>query len=71
MFSAPFTQVKDFSLTYFVAENVFNLFLQHSEEMYDSEIYRHQIAEYYNPYVLDTDIQAGESYFNISFVSCV
>nr|XP_020488196.1 transcription factor PU.1 isoform X2 [Labrus bergylta] len=30
----------------------------HSEEMYDPEIYRHQIAEYYNPYVLDTDIQA-------------
>ncbi|TNN80551.1 Transcription factor PU.1 [Liparis tanakae] len=30
----------------------------HSEEMYDPEIYRHQIAEYYNPYVLDPDIQA-------------
>ncbi|GLD47401.1 myosin-binding protein C, cardiac-type isoform X1, partial [Lates japonicus] len=30
----------------------------HSEEMYDPEIYRHQIAEYYNPYVLDADIQA-------------
>lgn len=33
---------------------------QHSEEMYDPEIYRHQISEYYNPYVLDTEIQAGE-----------
>ncbi|KAM9410798.1 transcription factor PU.1b isoform 2-T2 [Pholidichthys leucotaenia] len=31
----------------------------HTEEMYDSEIYRHQIADYYNnPYVLDTDIQS-------------
>ncbi|XP_030269857.1 transcription factor PU.1b isoform X1 [Sparus aurata] len=30
----------------------------HSEEMYDAEIYRHQITEYYNPYVLDADIQA-------------
>uniref|UniRef100_UPI0037E823DF transcription factor PU.1b n=1 Tax=Semicossyphus pulcher TaxID=241346 RepID=UPI0037E823DF len=30
----------------------------HSEEMYDPEIYRHPITEYYNPYVLDTDIQA-------------
>ncbi|KAF3686511.1 Transcription factor PU.1 [Channa argus] len=30
----------------------------HSEEIYDTEIYRHQIAEYYNPYVLDPDIQA-------------
>lgn len=30
----------------------------HSEEMYDPEIYRHQLAEYYNPYVLDPDIQA-------------
>ncbi|XP_012706192.1 transcription factor PU.1b [Fundulus heteroclitus] len=30
----------------------------HTEEMYESDIYRHQIAEYYNPYVLDTDIQA-------------
>ncbi|XP_008308213.1 transcription factor PU.1b [Cynoglossus semilaevis] len=29
----------------------------HAEEMYDPEIYRHQITEYYNPYVLDTDIQ--------------
>ncbi|XP_047437203.1 transcription factor PU.1b isoform X2 [Mugil cephalus] len=29
----------------------------HTEEMYDPEIYRHQI-EYYNPYVLDADIQA-------------
>lgn len=28
--------------------------------MYDPEIYRHQIPEYYNPYVLDTDIPAGE-----------
>ncbi|XP_034535595.1 transcription factor PU.1b [Notolabrus celidotus] len=28
----------------------------HAEEMYDPEIYRHQIAEYY-PYVLDTEIQ--------------
>ncbi|KAJ0056581.1 hypothetical protein NL108_010496, partial [Boleophthalmus pectinirostris] len=27
-----------------------------SEEMYDPEIYRHQMAEYYNPYVLDSDI---------------
>ena len=32
--------------------------------MYDAEIYRHQITEYYNPYVLDADIQAGEFYFN-------
>lgn len=30
----------------------------HSEEMYDPEIYRHPITEYYNPYVLDPDIQA-------------
>lgn len=28
--------------------------------MYDPEIYRHQISEYYNPYVLDAEIQAGE-----------
>ncbi|XP_068176304.1 transcription factor PU.1b isoform X2 [Antennarius striatus] len=28
----------------------------HSEEIYDPEIYRHQISEYYNPYVLETDI---------------
>lgn len=34
--------------------------------MYDSEIYRHQIAEYYNPYVLDADIQAGEFYSTVS-----
>lgn len=53
-----------------MAENVSNLLSQHSEEMYDPEIYRHQIAEYYNPYVLDADIQAGEFYFNIDFVSC-
>lgn len=52
-----------------MAENVSNLFLQHSEEMYDSEIYRHHLqTEYYNPYVLDTDIQAGESYLNIDFI---
>lgn len=37
--------------------------------MYDPEIYRHQIAEYYNPYVLDADIQAGEFYFNIILIS--
>ncbi|XP_037551265.1 transcription factor PU.1b [Nematolebias whitei] len=30
----------------------------HAEEMYESDIYRHQIAEYYNPCVLDADIQA-------------
>lgn len=53
-----------------MAENSFHLLLQHSEEMYDPEIYRHQIAEYYNPYVLDADIQAGEFYFNMHFVSC-
>lgn len=35
--------------------------------MYESDLYRHQIAEYYNPYVLDGDIQAGEFYFNIRF----
>lgn len=29
-----------------------------SEEMYDPEIYRHQMAEYYNPYVLEADIQS-------------
>uniref|UniRef100_A0A8C2WVR9 Spi-1 proto-oncogene b n=1 Tax=Cyclopterus lumpus TaxID=8103 RepID=A0A8C2WVR9_CYCLU len=34
------------------------LIAPHSEEMYDPEIYRHQITEYYNPYVLDADIQA-------------
>lgn len=28
--------------------------------MYDPEIYRHQISEYYNPYPLEGDIQAGE-----------
>lgn len=28
--------------------------------MYDPDIYRHQISEYYNPYVLDAEIQAGE-----------
>nr|XP_061811221.1 LOW QUALITY PROTEIN: transcription factor PU.1-like [Nerophis lumbriciformis] len=28
-----------------------------SEELYDPEIYRHQIPEYYSPYVLDTEIQ--------------
>lgn len=38
----------------------FVLIVQHSEEMYDPEIYRHPIAEYYNPYVLDADIQTGE-----------
>lgn len=36
-------------------------FFQHSEEIYDPEIYRHQISEYYNSYVLDQDIQTGES----------
>lgn len=46
---------------------MFYLLSQHSEEMYDPEIYRHQIAEYYNPYVLDPDIQAGEFYSNVSF----
>ncbi|XP_056881695.1 transcription factor PU.1b isoform X1 [Takifugu flavidus] len=30
----------------------------HSEEMYDPEIYRHPISDYYNPYVLDAEIQA-------------
>uniref|UniRef100_A0A1A7XIU4 Spleen focus forming virus (SFFV) proviral integration oncogene spi1b n=1 Tax=Iconisemion striatum TaxID=60296 RepID=A0A1A7XIU4_9TELE len=30
----------------------------HTEEMYESEIYRHPITEYYNPYVLDAEIQA-------------
>ncbi|XP_004067084.1 transcription factor PU.1 isoform X3 [Oryzias latipes] len=30
---------------------------QHTDEMYESDIYRHPIAEYYNPYVLDADIQ--------------
>ncbi|KAK2853953.1 hypothetical protein Q5P01_006614 [Channa striata] len=30
----------------------------HSEEIYDAEIYRHPIADYYSPYVLDADIQA-------------
>ncbi|KAM6943251.1 transcription factor PU.1b [Xenentodon cancila] len=30
----------------------------HTDEMYESDIYRHQIAEYYNPYVLDADIPA-------------
>lgn len=29
----------------------------HSEEIYDPEIYRHQLTEYYNSYVLDQDIQ--------------
>lgn len=43
----------------------FFLRLQHSEEMYDPEIYRHQISEYYNPYVLEADIQAGEFNFDI------
>lgn len=38
----------------------FLLHFQHSEEMYDPEIYRHQISEYYNPYVLDAEIQTGE-----------
>lgn len=33
---------------------------QHSEEIYDPEIYRHQLTEYYNSYVLDQDIQTGE-----------
>lgn len=28
--------------------------------MYDPEIYRHPISDYYNPYVLDAEIQAGE-----------
>ncbi|KAF7661843.1 hypothetical protein LDENG_00252560 [Lucifuga dentata] len=28
------------------------------EEMYEAEIYRQQIADYYNPYVLDGEIQA-------------
>lgn len=37
--------------------------------MYESDLYRHQIAEYYNPCVLDADIQAGEFYFNINFWS--
>lgn len=47
---------------------VFLLLSQPSEDMYDPEIYRHQIAEYYNPYVLDADIQAGEFILNIDFV---
>lgn len=42
-------------------------FFQHSEEIYDPEIYRHQISEYYNSYVLDQDIQTGES--NLCIVS--
>lgn len=46
----------------FVVKLPFLLHFQHSEEMYDSEIYRHQISEYYNPYVLDAEIQAGEFY---------
>lgn len=45
--------------------DTFFLRLQHSEEMYDPEIYRHQISEYYNPYVLEADIQAGEFNFDI------
>ncbi|XP_053279669.1 transcription factor PU.1b [Pleuronectes platessa] len=32
----------------------------HPEDMYDPEIYRPQITEYYTPYVLDTDIQADQ-----------
>lgn len=44
----------------FLSLKMFYLLLQHAEEIYDPEIYRHQIAEYYNPYVLDADIQAGE-----------
>lgn len=37
--------------------------------MYDPEIYRQQMAEYfqYNPYVLDADMQAGEFYLNMIF----
>lgn len=38
----------------------FLLRFQHSEEMYDPEMYRHPITDYYNPYVLDAEIQAGE-----------
>lgn len=47
--------------------------VQHSEEMYDPEIYRHQITEYYNPYVLDADIQTGEftTLFHVSNQHCV
>lgn len=57
--------VKDIAPVIFCGWNCFLfLLLQHSEEMYDAEIYRHQITEYYNPYVLDADIQAGEFYFN-------
>ncbi|XP_070411140.1 transcription factor PU.1b isoform X2 [Nothobranchius furzeri] len=40
----------------------------HAEEMYESEIYRH--PEYYNPYVLDAEIQADNmaavTYFKLS-----
>lgn len=52
--------LKDFSDVIICGWNVFLLCLQQSEEMYDPEIYRHQITEYYSPYVLDADIQAGE-----------
>lgn len=64
--TTPFCTEKIFSDMILCGWNcLFLLCLQHSEEMYDPEIYRHQITEYYNPYVLDTDIQAGESNFNI------
>lgn len=41
--------------------------------MYDPEIYRHQITEYYNPYVLDADIQTGEftTLFHVTYQHCV
>uniref|UniRef100_A0A8C5GCW7 Transcription factor PU.1-like n=1 Tax=Gouania willdenowi TaxID=441366 RepID=A0A8C5GCW7_GOUWI len=46
-----------FSSTLFTLLKGFHLFLQPTDEIYDPEIYRHQITEYYNPYVLETDIQ--------------
>lgn len=47
----------------------FLLHFQHSEEMYDPEIYRHQISEYYNPYVLDAEIQTGEFKLQLGWIS--
>lgn len=74
VFNRLTSKMLGFFKKYFVAEIlffccVFICIFQQPEEMYDPEIYRHQIAEYYNPYVLETDIQAGEFYFNITLIS--
>lgn len=71
MFSASYKTIQMHSTKIFFPHDIlwlklFFLVSQHSEEIYDTEIYRQQIAEYYNPYGLDPDIQPGEFCFDIA-----